>query len=203
VTPTSRRAAPNAAGRTQYDLERLLGVAAQVFIERGYDGTSMEDLARAAGISKSSIYHHIASKEQLLRLAVERALGALFAITEEAGALTGPAVARLEYVIGRMVEVLVAEQPSVTLLLRVRGNTETEKWALGRRREFDLVVQDLVAAAAAAGDIRNDLDVRVVERLVTGMINSLTEWYRPGRVSAPELKATVVALTMASLGRAA
>ena len=132
----ARRAAGSpvkASAAPQYDVGRLLAVAVEVFIERGYDGTSMEDLARATGISKSSIYHHVESKEQLLRLALDRALDALFAITEE-GAQTARAIDRLQYVIGRVVEVLCAELPYVTVLLRVRGNTETERWALERRR---------------------------------------------------------------------
>jgi AcrR family transcriptional regulator len=185
--------------RSRYDQERLLAVAVEVFIERGYDGTSMEDLARAAGITKSSIYHHIEGKEQLLRLAVQRALDALFALVDEARAPRLPAVQRLEQLIGRMVEVLVAELPYVTLMLRVRGNTDTERFALERRREFDQLMRGLVAEAAAAGDIRADLDLAVVERLVTGMINSITEWYRPGRVPLPELRETVVALAMSGL----
>ena len=80
-------------GRPGYDLDSLLAVAVEVFNERGYDGTSMEDLARAAGITKSSIYHHVASKEQLLRLAVERALGALFGVTSEPAATSGSSTA--------------------------------------------------------------------------------------------------------------
>lgn len=192
---------PRPTGRTQYDLERLLAVAVEVFIERGYDGTSMEDLAKATGITKSSIYHHIASKEQLLRLAVERALGALFAITEEEASAdgVGPAKDRLRYVLGRMIDVLTAELPYVTLLLRVRGNTETERWALERRREFDRFVRELVQEAAAAGDIRADLDVALVERLIIGMVNSVTEWYRPGRIAVGAVKETVVTLAMSSL----
>ncbi|HXY45682.1 MAG TPA: TetR/AcrR family transcriptional regulator [Acidimicrobiales bacterium] len=190
------------ARRAQYDVARLLAVAVEVFIERGYDGTSMEDLARAAGISKSSIYHHVESKEQLLRLALDRALDALFAITEEEGAEAPRAIERLRYVIGRVVEVLGAELPYVTVLLRVRGNTETERWALERRREFDRFVRALVSEAAAEGEVREDLRPALVERLVLGMINSITEWYRPGRVEMSELKATVVAMTMGGLGTA-
>ena len=105
------------APRAQYDVQRLLGVAVEVFIARGYDGTSMEDLARATGITKSSIYHHVESKEQLLRLALDRALGALFAVTEEEGVTSGRAIDRLRYVLGRVVEVLCAELAYVTLLL--------------------------------------------------------------------------------------
>jgi AcrR family transcriptional regulator len=202
VPPRGRPPRPLSQGRTprpQYDLRRLLAVAVEVFIERGYDGTSMEDLARATGISKSSIYHHIESKESLLRLALDRALDALFVITEEEGATTSKAIDRLGYVVGRVVEVLCAELPYVTVLLRVRGNTDTERWALDRRRQFDGFVRDIVIQAAADGDIRADLRPALVERLVFGMINSITEWYRPGRVEVGELRSTVVAITMAGL----
>jgi AcrR family transcriptional regulator len=165
--------------RARYDPASLLAVAVEVFNERGYDGTSMEDLARATGLSKSSIYHHVESKEELLRLALERALDPLFAVTEEPGARQGRAIERLEYVVRREVAVLVDELPYVTLLLRVRGNTETERWALTRRRAFDRFVADLVAAAAADGEVRADLPPPIVARLLFGMVNSLVEWYRP------------------------
>ncbi|GHK03516.1 TetR/AcrR family transcriptional regulator [Streptomyces sp. NPDC003753] len=167
------------AKRDTYTPESLLSVAVQVFNERGYDGTSMEHLSKAAGISKSSIYHHVAGKEELLRRAVSRALDGLFGILDEEHAREGRPVERLEYVVRRMVEVLTAELPYVTLLLRVRGNTGTERWALERRREFDHRVAELLKAAAADGDVRGDVEVRLATRLVFGMINSIVEWYRP------------------------
>jgi AcrR family transcriptional regulator len=192
VTATQPRAA-----KPRYDATSLLAVAVQVFTERGYDGTSMEDLARATGLSKSSIYHHVEGKEQLLRLALQRALEPLFAVTEEPAARTGPAIARLEHVVRREITVLVEELPYVTLLLRVRGNTGTERWALDRRRAFDRFVTDLAAAAQAEGDLRADLDPAVVARLLFGMINSLTEWYRPDKTT--DLADTVVALAFDGL----
>ncbi len=167
------------SGRQRYDQDSLLVVATQVFTERGYDGTSMEDLAKVAGITKSSIYHHVESKEAILRIGLDRALDALFAVLSEEGAATGAAFDRLRYVVRRTVEVLDAELPYVTLLLRVRGNTETEQVALERRRTFDRAVRDLFAQAIADGDLRRDLDPALTERLVFGMINSSVEWYRP------------------------
>ncbi|MFD7897694.1 MULTISPECIES: TetR/AcrR family transcriptional regulator [unclassified Streptomyces] len=170
------------AKRDTYTPETLLTVAVRVFNERGYDGTSMEHLSKAAGISKSSIYHHVVGKEELLRLAVSRALDGLFGILDEDGAVQGRAIARVEYVTRRTVEVLMAELPYVTLLLRVRGNTQTERWAMERRREFDQRVADLLKAAAADGDLRADMDIRLATRLLFGMVNSLVEWYRPRAV---------------------
>jgi AcrR family transcriptional regulator len=186
--------------RTPYDAASLLEVAVAVFNERGYDGTSMEDLARAAGISKSSIYHHVAGKETLLRLALDRALDALFAATTADGATSGRALERLRHVVRSSVEVLAAELPYVTLLLRVRGNTATEQAALQRRREFDRFVEGLVAAACAEGDLRPDLDPALTTRLIFGMVNSIAEWYRPGRgVTAAELADGVVDLVLLGL----
>ncbi|MEU5163581.1 TetR/AcrR family transcriptional regulator [Streptomyces sp. NPDC020875] len=167
------------AKRDTYTPETLLTVAVRIFNERGYDGTSMEHLSQAAGISKSSIYHHVAGKEELLRRAVSRAIDGLFAILDEPGAQRGRAVERVEYVVRRTVQVLVADLPYVTLLLRVRGNTKTERWAMDRRREFDQRVVDLLRAAAADGDLRADVDTRLATRLLFGMVNSLVEWYRP------------------------
>ena len=166
--------------RDRYSLEELLEVVAREFLQRGYDATSMEDLSRATGRTKSSIYHHVSGKEELLRLAVARAVDALFAVLDEPGAAQGRAVDRLEHVVRGSARVLAAELPYVTLLLRVRGNTEAERWALERRRDFDRRITALVREAAADGDVRSDLDPRLVTRLLFGMVNSLVDWFRPG-----------------------
>jgi AcrR family transcriptional regulator len=189
-------------GRPGYDLASLLRVAVEVFNERGYDGTSMEDLAARLGITKSSIYHHVTGKAELLRLAVDRALDALFAVTAEPAATTGAAIDRLEHVVRRSVHVLVAELPYVTLLLRVRGNTAVERAALHRRREFDRVVSQLVAEAEQAGDVRPDVDPALASRLLFGLVNSLTEWYRPdGGLAAADLADAVVRTAFDGLRR--
>lgn len=170
---------PNGRGRPGYDLESLLQTAVKVFHERGYDGTSMEDLAKRLGITKSAIYYHVPSKEELLRLSVDRALDALFAVVEERDSREGPAIDRLHHVVRRSVEVLVDEQAFVTLLLRVRGNSKVERRAVARRREFDHLVGQLVAEAEQEGSLRPDVDPALTSRLLFGMVNSLIEWYRP------------------------
>jgi AcrR family transcriptional regulator len=188
--------------RDTYTPDSLLAVAVEVFNERGYDGTSMEHLSRAAGISKSSIYHHVRGKEELLNRAVGRALEGLFGILEEPGAREGRAVEQLEYVVRRTTLVLMAELPYVTLLLRVRGNTRTERWAMERRREFDQRVSGLLKAAAADGDLRADIEVRLATRLLFGMINSIAEWYRPqarGALTGEQVADAVVRLAFDGL----
>ncbi|MDQ1749923.1 MAG: hypothetical protein QOE71_979 [Pseudonocardiales bacterium] len=196
----SAKRAPARRGRPGYDLDSLLAVVVTVFNERGYDGTSMEDLSAKLGIGKSSIYHHVDGKEDLLRLSLDRALDALFAATEEPATTTGPAIDRLEHLVHRSVEVLIAELPYVTLLVRVRGNTPVELRALARRREFDRLVSELVQEAAEQGDLRTDVDPAVISRLLFGTVNSLTEWYRPRRgISPGEMAAAVVKVAFGGL----
>ena len=193
VPPRVRRARGDAgAGRPVYDAASLLAVAVEEFNARGYDATSMEDLSRAAGITKSSFYHHVSGKEDLLRAALQRALDGLFAILEERHATTGRPVDRLRHIVRRQVEVLQAELPYVTLLLRLRGNTDTERWALERRRAFDATIGALVRDAVAAGQMRADVDPWVAARLLSGTVNSIAEWYRPGRAEGRALPEDVV-----------
>ncbi|MGY2066548.1 TetR/AcrR family transcriptional regulator [Blastococcus sp. SYSU DS0619] len=187
-------------GRPGHSLESLLDVAVATFNERGYDATSMDELAARLGVTKSAIYHHVPGKVQLLRLALDRALDALFAVTEEPGATQGRAIDRLEHVVRGSVRVLVAELPSVTLLLRVRGNSEVERAALERRRAFDRIVTDLVRSAEDEGDVRPDVDPAVTSRLLFGAVNSLTEWYRPdGGLSADDLADALVVTSFEGL----
>ena len=173
--------APRRRGRPGYDLEAVLQVAVEVFNERGYDGASMEDLSKRLGIAKSGIYHHVAGKEELLRIALDRALDGLWEAADRASNLEAPAIVRLEQLVRDAVGVLDARLPYVTLLLRVRGNTDTERVALERRRAFDAMVASLVEEAERDGDIRADIDPKLTARLLFGTVNSLVEWYRPSQ----------------------
>lgn len=82
---------------------------------------------------------------------------------------------------------MLCENPeNVTLLLRLRGNTEVEKQILERRRKITRKLIEYVDAAQVEGAVRSNLDAGMVARLTFGMINSLVEWYRPDGETSPE-----------------
>lgn len=87
------------------------------------------------------------------------ALDALFALTTERQTTSGRHIDRREYLVRHTAEILVAELPYVTLLLRVRGNTPVERRAIARRREFDLFVRDLAVGTAEEGALRPGIDL--------------------------------------------
>ncbi|MFB4317725.1 TetR/AcrR family transcriptional regulator [Actinomadura sp. 21ATH] len=194
-------------GRPGYDQPAILRAAVELFNRKGYDATSVGDLAKELGLTKPAIYHHVTSKEQLLGQALDDALDELTAVVteasgENAGDTGDTAYGRLREVVRRSVEVLVAHQPSVTLLLRVRGNSEVELAALERRRWLDDRLAALVADAVAEGALRDDVPPALVSRLLFGMVNSLVEWYRAdGAYDTATVAGAITAIAFDGLAR--
>ena len=178
TTATSDPARSPRRGRPGYDRDEVLAVAVALFNEQGYDATSVSDLASRLGLTKSAMYHHFASKEQLLEMALGNALDALEGVLDRPDAQQGTAAERLQFVLRAAVQVLLDQRPYVTLLLRVRGNSDIERAALERRRAFDHRMAMLVREAQSAGSVRPDVDSGIVARLIFGMMNSTIEWYR-------------------------
>ncbi|PVG81930.1 TetR family transcriptional regulator [Nocardioides gansuensis] len=179
-------------GRPGHDRDSVLRVAIDLFNRRGYDATSIGDLAKELGVTKSAIYHHFDSKESILEAALDEALEEISRVVETASAGDGDAYARLRATVEASVGILAAHLPAVTLLLRVRGNSELEQRALAQRRHIDAQLATLVRDAAAEGSLRDDVDPDMISRLVFGMVNSLVEWFRPeGPIDASSLARTV------------
>ncbi len=186
--------------RKAYDIDSLTDVALDVFARKGFDGASMDDVAAAAGITKAAIYHHVAGKDTLLERGLDRALDALFGILAEPGAERGEAANRIRYVVRRVARTTLDLLPELSVLFRIRGNSPVERRAIERRREFDRIVAALVVEAQGHGDLRSDLDARLVTRLVFGMSNSVVEWYRAGReIDAERVAQAVEAIVFGGL----
>ena len=191
---------PARRGRPGYDQETVLRHAIDLFNRQGYDGTSMGDLAKDLGLTKSAIYHHVPSKQALLQLALDEALDGLTGVLDESR--NGTAYERLRSALRASVVVLVEHLPAVTLLLRVRGNSDAELEAMRRRREIDDKLARLVSAAIKEGQLRDDLPADLTSKLLFGMVNSLIEWVRAdGKYDTEVLADAVVTIALDGLHR--
>jgi AcrR family transcriptional regulator len=184
--------------RKPHDIDSLTDVALRVFAERGYDGASMDDVARAAGNTKASL-HHVSGKEALLERGLGRALDALFAILDEPAARDGRAIARLRHIVERVAATTMNLLPELTVLFRVHGTSKSERDAVERRRNFDRVVTAIIAEAQRDGDVRVDVDARLASRLIFGMSNSVVEWYRSGSLSREAIAHAIVTVAFEGL----
>jgi len=196
--------APARRGRPGYDQATVLRRAIELFIAKGYEATSIGDLAKDLGLAKSAIYHHVTSKESLLSAALDEALDGLSAAIDTAASASAGSSAyqRLRTAVEESVLILADHLPAVTLLLRVRGNSEVELAALKRRRAINEKLARLVQAAADEGALRRDINPDVISRLIFGTVNSLVEWYRPdGPIEASTLAQSVTSMAFDGLGR--
>lgn len=177
---------PPRRGRPGHDQNSMLEVIVEVFTDHGYDASSLGMIATRLGLSKSAVYHHFASKAEMLEIALERALGELERVFDEAEAQEGDAVARIRYIVREAVLVACEQQQYLTLLLRLHGNSEVELRALERRRVLTARLRKTFEEARAEGSLRDDLDPGLAARFTFGLVNSLVEWYRPDGPNSPQ-----------------
>ncbi|MDO8145397.1 MULTISPECIES: TetR/AcrR family transcriptional regulator [unclassified Isoptericola] len=179
------RGAPR-RGRPGHDRNSMLEVIVQVFTDHGYDASSLEMIARRLGLSKSAVYYHFSSKAEMLEIALERALGELERVFDEAESQPGDAVSRIGYIVRHAVLVACERRQYLTLLLRLHGNSDVELRALERRRVLTARLRGTFEAARDEGSLRDDLDPGLAARFTFGLVNSLVEWYRPDGPIDPE-----------------
>ena len=190
ATPSSRNSQPT-RGRPGNSKDDILKAGVREFNHHGYEATSMGKLAQALGLTKSAIYHHVNSKEEILEYAIDVALDGLDGAFQ-AGTESADPVENLRQIIRHSTEVLCANLEEVTLLLRLRGNSPVENQALQRRRNYTQTLVTMLREAQDNGDVAPSLEPATVGRLIFGMINSITEWYAPnGTLSANELAKTI------------
>lgn len=187
--------APSAAsrrGRPGYDQNSMLEIIVQLFMDRGYDASSLDMIAKRLGLSKSAVYHHFSSKAEMLEIALERALGELERVFDEAEAEETDAVLRIRRIVREAVLVACERRQYLTLLLRLHGNSEVELRALARRRALTARLSRVFEAARAEGSVRDDVAPAIAARLTFGLVNSLVEWYRPDGPETPDQLADTV-----------
>ncbi|UBH07311.1 TetR family transcriptional regulator [Leucobacter sp. Psy1] len=186
TTPAPRR------GRPGHDQNSMLAVIVEVFTDHGYDASSLEMIAKRLGLSKSAVYHHFSSKGEMLELALERALGELERVFDEAEAREGDAVSRIRFIVREAVIVACERREYLTLLLRLHGNSDVERRSMERRRALTSRLRETFARARDEGSLRDDLDPGLAARFTFGLVNSLVEWYRPDGPVTPEALADSV-----------
>jgi TetR/AcrR family transcriptional regulator len=173
--------------------ESILRAAAALFAAQGYPGTSMNDLARACGISKPLLYHYVDDKYQLLLEITEGHVSRLEALVAEVAALElGPKEA-LRQMIARFVqEYALARHDHGVLTQDVKFLS-----AADRGRVLGIERQVVAAFASAIGRARPELESGALDKPLTmllfGMINWMFTWLRPEGPLSHEQMAPIVA----------
>ena len=160
----------------------LTRIAARLFAERGYHGTSTADLAEAMGVQKGSLYAHIESKADLL-WEVARDGAAAFHEALDAVPDEGPVVARIRQALRGHLRVVAEQLDVATVFTREWRYLEGEYLdeITAERRRYEERWRTLLREGVETGDLRVDLDVGATTLLVLSAANWAYTWLERGR----------------------
>src|SRR6266404_8272145 len=159
----------------------LTRAAARLFAEKGYHGTSVNDLAEALGVQKGSLYSHIDSKADLLwevaREGAEAFHAALDAVAED-----GPVLERIEAALRAHLRVVAEQLDIATVFIREWRYLEGERREqfVAERRRYEERFRALFREGRELGELRTDLDDGTAALLALSSVNWAYTWLRPG-----------------------
>lgn len=182
--------------------EEILSVAAAMFRERGYYGTTVRDVASEVGITSGSIFHHFGSKEEILFQVVSEGVDETILSVNKARESTSSPEEKLR----RMLE--------AHMFAMVEGSSKTtsvlfyEHWSLSEplhkrllevrdkyERLWDNALEDL------GGAYSDPVDRRIRRLLLLGAMNWMVQWYRrDGGVTVPEIAESLYQMAISPAG---
>jgi AcrR family transcriptional regulator len=172
-----------------YKKERILEEAVKLFYERGFSGTTLDDIAGKLGVTKPFIYTHFRSKVELLeaicRPTIEMSLEAIASAAER----EGPASERLFRGVVAFSKVVLQRQANIAVYFREEKNLSEAglEDINALRKRFDRVLSELLEEGAKADEFRI-ADIRVAALAIGGMVSWAYTWYQPeGRLSIDDV----------------
>ncbi|WP_416898724.1 MAG: TetR/AcrR family transcriptional regulator [Minwuia sp.] len=188
----------------QLKRERILEEARQLFFEKGYQGTTLDAVARQLEVTKPFIYSHFDNKAALLGEISERGtLKSLEAITHAHEADGDPAQ-RLAQGIREFCQVVIDHQANIATYFREEQYVPEASAARinAWRAEIDRKMAALVREGVEAGDFKVP-DINIATLAIGGMVSWMFTWYRSGgRLSDEQLCDYMVQLALSMLGAA-
>ena len=177
---------PALRARYERRREHVVDVAARVFAERGYHGTTVQDLTEATGLTAGGLYHYIGSKEQLLLAVCDALMDPLLVRAREAiVAGDDPPEAQLRALLRAWMTHVEAHRDHMLVFQQEwHFVAERPEWAHARdaRKRFETILGDLLDRAVPAPDPQLRL------MAVLGMVNYTPQWFDPrGRLSAEQI----------------
>ncbi|GMU01746.1 TetR/AcrR family transcriptional regulator [Corallococcus caeni] len=203
MTPTGRKPDEGERYRT------ILETAARLICERGYEGTSMQEIAAACRMTKAGLYHHIQNKEQLLFAIMnygmdvfeEQVLGPVQDVADPVERLRQCMRHNIHLVTsGRSKEVIIILHEHATL------TGEAREYIDRRKKRYVRFLEDAFAEANRLGRLRGVVDPTVAAFSFLGMILWVYKWFKPdGRLSEEQIADGMVELLFpgATLGASA
>jgi TetR/AcrR family transcriptional regulator, cholesterol catabolism regulator len=189
--------------KTNERLAEIYRTAAQIILRKGYDATSVNDIANALGMTKAGLYHYISGKKELLFDIMNFGLDELEEEVSIPARAINDAEARLRFLIASHAQLVTRGQGAITILVdEVTALTPAQcRKITHRKREYFDYLRDLLDELKSEGRL-HDVDTTAATFCLLGMINWLSRWFRQdGDLTAEEAAAEIVKIALNGLLR--
>ena len=161
--------------------DAILDAAAQIFRQKGYHATSMQDIASAVNLQKASLYHHVASKQEILLELLERALRVISSQVVAVAEQDLPSDEKLRQMMRCYLRLLAEQNDLAAVLLFEHRSLDGRSHArhVPSRDRFEALWRDVIIAGVRAGKFVCP-DPALTVRGMMGVMNWTLTWYRPG-----------------------
>jgi AcrR family transcriptional regulator len=180
----------------------ILDTAARLLRSGGYHQTTLREIAEAVGIRKASLYHHFASKEEIVEAVVNDGVrfvhdAVVAALAEMEGA---PSRQRLEAAITAHLTALHGQRDYTTASFRVFtfGATPVPDSVRAARRAYEDVWRGLIAELQTAGALPPERSPDLMRYMILGAMNGSIDWFRPGRFVIADVAQEFAGLVLAN-----
>lgn len=157
----------------------IIQAAAQIFRQKGYHGTSMQDIADAVQLQKASLYHHVTGKQDILVAILDQALELLISDMQIVTASKKTPQDKIRLAMLTYVKRLTQDLDLATVLLIEHRNLDYELRAVhvDRRDRFEALWREIVQEGIDLGTFR-PVDARLISFAFLGILNWMITWYR-------------------------
>lgn len=161
--------------------ERIIKAAADLFMERGFGGTTVREIGERAGVGQSSLYHHARSKGQLLAELHAKHVQDISSRLDAINASNASPALQLREVVKALVAMVHTHKAVVTVYLRESYalSPEAREGVAVERKKNDSIIERILQRGIDAGEFRSDLEVTLARRAILGMCNWAYQWYNP------------------------
>ena len=173
-------AAPDREQQREAKRNAVLQAAAQLFNERGFHATSLDDIAARLNVSKPTLYYYVKNKDEILLQCVSQGLEMTLEGIEASRRAGGNAVDQLRACMHAYVNIVM--QPFGMCLIRVGDEVVPEPSRTELRRlksEIDLAFRRLVAQGVQEGSLQ-PCDPKMTAFAIAGALSWVGRWYQPG-----------------------
>lgn len=167
--------------------ERLLRVATRLFARHGFEGTSVQDIVDAAGVTKGAMYHYYGSKDDLLYEVYHQLLTMQMSHLTDIAKGSGTPEERLREAAIDVIESSLASLDDMIVFFRSLHMLPDDRQTQVRaeRRAYHDVFRGLVEEGMAAGNFRTEVSADIIVHYFLSAVNQLGSWFRPDGALTP------------------